>query len=248
MLVHALRMPGIGRRLGGPHPHQTGWFKRALPPGRLPPPPCADTLQDARFVSSQFVQGEPHVRFYAGAPLVRPPRNRCMVVPRPPSHAWRPAWMRLGSAARGACLFLMPRGPQAGPAARRATRLPPALPAWQVSSDGHVMGSLGVMDIKPRIFPAGERHRCRRCPRLLSSAALLAPLPELRQALPAGSAVLRASCFADLPPTGCSPAPAPMLCNSRCFEVLPVPRLLQARSTSFATLRSWWCGRWNATR
>lgn len=52
-----------------------------------------DTLEDARFVGSQFVKGEPHVRFYAGAPLV--------------------------------------------------------------SSDGHVMGSLGVMDIKPRAFPAG---------------------------------------------------------------------------------------------
>jgi hypothetical protein len=52
-----------------------------------------DTLEDARFVDSQFVKGAPHVRFYAGAPLV--------------------------------------------------------------SSDGHVMGSLGVLDIKPRAFPAG---------------------------------------------------------------------------------------------
>ena len=32
--------------------------------------PCVDTLEDARFVGSQFVKGEPHVRFYAGAPLV----------------------------------------------------------------------------------------------------------------------------------------------------------------------------------
>jgi hypothetical protein len=30
-----------------------------------------DTLEDARFCNSQFVKGEPHVRFYSGAPLVR---------------------------------------------------------------------------------------------------------------------------------------------------------------------------------
>jgi hypothetical protein len=52
-----------------------------------------DTLEDARFCNSQFVKGEPHVRFYSGAPLV--------------------------------------------------------------SSEGHVLGSLGIMDIKPRSFPAG---------------------------------------------------------------------------------------------
>lgn len=41
--------------------------------GTLP----ADTLEDARFVDSQFVKGPPHVRFYSGAPLVSDRRLFC---------------------------------------------------------------------------------------------------------------------------------------------------------------------------
>ena len=75
----------------------------------------ADTLEDARFVSSQFVRGEPHVRFYAGAPLVSPMQHRARaakampqaVAPLSPSCAWRAARMRLGSAARGARVSLL---------------------------------------------------------------------------------------------------------------------------------------------
>lgn len=33
-----------------------------------------DTLQDARFIHSQFVEGPPHVRFYAGGCSAGQPR------------------------------------------------------------------------------------------------------------------------------------------------------------------------------
>ena len=55
-----------------PHPRRTISHAPPTPLLLFPTPPSmqTDTVEDARFVDSQFVKGAPHVRFYAGAPLV----------------------------------------------------------------------------------------------------------------------------------------------------------------------------------
>jgi hypothetical protein len=60
-----------------------------------------------------------------------------------------PGWQQ-GLGQQGVLLRLPPSPPH--PAATTA--------ALKVSSEGHVLGNLGVMDTRPRSFPAGALHAC----------------------------------------------------------------------------------------
>ena len=119
-----------------------------------------DTLADSRFQQSQFVAAEPFVRFYAGAPLVR---RLGLVGCQTGGQAGRGDglfdWVDAETSGRGvggllravAQLLLCPDRINAV-----ACCLAGCLTAClQVSSEGQVMGSLGMMDVRPRAFPAG---------------------------------------------------------------------------------------------